>query len=347
MNNVVYVAQEIPELPDLDFHIGPLSAGIFFRGAPHQGLLLYASVPCMYQNRKRSRWAGAVNYTIKPVTTSLKLILQVHLERLPALRGVGYASVDDSPLGNILNAPVPSHNQLPSIAFGTTAWREYFGVEVDEEPQLPDNIVDILNSESPFMLEDESSPQRVGDNHLLTLIPSTVDREGLTLDKLGELVLRNHDNRFAAFQGNSEKQLGYSSHGYHWYSTYLTDANRQTPIGSAPYWVLLPKTILQDSRKKSFSCQEAMVAQYSSRGYQLPRALEVAVSLLAHYAWRDEERLYANENQKGWWTYTRCSDVDKDGDPLMVGGFEVSGLDIDRSRSFDRVDIGVACFRKL
>lgn len=237
-------------------------------------------------------------------------------------------------------------NRLPSIAFGASAWREYLGVDVGEEPRLPANIGEILSSKTPFLLEDELVPRRVGDNHLLTLIPSMVDGKEFTLDQLGELILRNHNSHFSAFQPNSREELGYNSHGYGYYSEFLTEANCQVhPVGS-PYWVLLTKTILKDSRYKSVSHHKAMMAGYGDSNYKLPRALEVATSLLVHYARNGGERLYANKNQKSLWTYTRCSDVDKDGNPLAVGGFEVSGLSI--HHYFGNFDVsGVSGSRRL
>ena len=93
-------------------------------------------------------------------------------------------------------------------AFGRAAWKEYFGVDVGKEPKLPADIEAILDKQAPFKLEDESTPQRVRDNHLLTLIPGTVDGEAFTLDKLGALLLRNSSNHFAAFAGNTQKELG-------------------------------------------------------------------------------------------------------------------------------------------
>ena len=50
------------------------------------------------------------------------------------------------------------------------------------------------------------------------------------------------------------------------------------------------------------------VRKYTSLGYSMPCSLEVATSLLSHYALSGGVRLYANENSGGLWTYTRCSD---------------------------------------
>ena len=75
-------------------------------------------------------------------------------------------------------------------------------MEVDSEPKLPSNIEAILNSEAPFTLDNETSPQRIRDNHLLVLIPAKVNGEVFSMNKLGELVKRY-------FPGNEE---GYGRH---------------------------------------------------------------------------------------------------------------------------------------
>ena len=228
-------------------------------------------------------------------------------------------------------------------AFGAAEWMKCFGVEVVDfdKAKLPDNIETILDVTAPFTLEGESRPQRVCNNHLLTLIPGkvrlpdgrTVD---FTLDLLGDLLLQNYGGNahLEAFAGNT--------HGYGYYGTYLTAANRKEPLPEAPYWLLLPKTILGGSRNKTWSWQQERVNEIGS-DYRVPRALEVATSLLGHYA-RSGERLYANKNSQGLWTFTRCLDVDKHGDPLFVGGFEPSGLLV---CSIGNDISGVSCCRKF
>lgn len=237
-----------------------------------------------------------------------------------------------------------SSDQLASIAFGASAWQEYFGVDVGDVPELPGNIEVILHSKAPFLLEDESVPQRVGDNHLLTLIPGRIGGEDFTLDKLGALVLQNHNGHFTAFQDNNKEILGRNSRGYLYCGKRLTREHRQMPLVGTPYWVLVPKTVLQGSRNKTFSDQQAMIEEYNSHDYKLPSALEIATSLLAHYARSGGERLYADKNRKGLWTFTRC--IDKHGDSLVVGGFESSGLYVNYlSHSAD--GLGVSCLRNF
>ena len=132
------------------------------------------------------------------ITTGIKaislwvLVFQSHCIHLRAAdedrRVLAGAHVDNEVpheplLGSIQQAPVneslhhveaPQQVPLPPEAFGAAAWKEYFSVEVNEEPPLPDDIEDILNAEAPFLLEGETERQRVRDNHLLVLIPAKV-----------------------------------------------------------------------------------------------------------------------------------------------------------------------------
>ena len=234
---------------------------------------------------------------------------------------------------------------VPESAFGAQAWQEYFGVDVGPEPPFTESALRVWNGEAPYLLEDETSRQCVKDNHLLTLIPGMVNGRPFTLDKLGDLILANHGGHMAAFSGNTNQELGDQSHGFYYYSEYLTNATRHETLPGAPYWLLLPKTILADSRCKTFSDHKALVSQYSGTGYRLPRALEVSTSLLSHYA-RSKERLYADASSStGWWTETRCSDADKAGYPLVVGGFVPAGLDV-RDILNDYHDVGfVGCWK--
>ena len=220
---------------------------------------------------------------------------------------------------------------LPSEAVGAKAWKEYFGVTEDAEPKLPDNIEEILNAKAPFLLEDETSHRPVRENHLLTLIPGSVDGVPFTLDKLGAMLLENRRGHFGAFSGNTKKEFGINSHGYKYYTQYLKDADRTRVLAGAPYWVLLSKTILAGSRSKDKSGHASLVNKHRSIGYRMPHALEVATSLLSHYARSGGARLYANENSKNYWTYTRCVEENTRCEyvnSIFVGGFEPASLGV-------------------
>ena len=227
------------------------------------------------------------------------------------------------------------------MAFGASDWKKYFKVDVGKEPPLPPDIEAILNSEAPFLLEDEQARQRVRDNHLLTLIPAKVNGEPFTLDKLSSLIQPH-------FPDNNKQELGDNSRGFHYYSEYLTSAQRIKPLSRSSYWLLLPKTILKDSRNKTYSDREDMVSRYQSVGYRLPHVLEVATALLSHYV-KCGERLYVRNSSQMYLTFTACLELDEDGDPFYVGGFESSGLDVSSS-SFDvrsSLVSGVSCCRKF
>ncbi|MHA7877472.1 MAG: tetratricopeptide repeat protein [Bacteroidota bacterium] len=221
-------------------------------------------------------------------------------------------------------------------AFGAQAWQAHFGVDVGAEPALPDDIVSILNEEAPFMLDRETSPQRVGANHLLTLIPSHVTlsdgrRVPFTLDQLGELVKERY------FPNNAE--------GYGWYNTAVrTQFGAESPNRS--YWLLMTCDILQGTRDKAYADQQEVVKQYSSQGWELPSGLEAATSILACYAQSGnrKERLFGASP----WTYTRCTPKQLiDGEwPLAIGGFGPAGLSVIHS-NYGHSGRGVACCRKF
>ncbi len=217
---------------------------------------------------------------------------------------------------------------LPEEAFGAKAWKDYFGVKVDDEPALPSNIEDILNVKAPFKLDNETTPQRIRDNHVLFLVPSRVNGKSYSLTKLGELVKRY-------FSSNKE--------GYRYYdSTVRSQFGGKTP--SKSYWCLLTRTVLSGSRSKNYSDQKALLSQYSRQGYGLPSGLEASTGIMVHYA-RSRERLYGDAP----WTYTRCAAEELVGGkrPLLVGGFGASGLFVARNVLSDGSSYGVAGCWKL
>ncbi|MHA7877468.1 MAG: hypothetical protein ACX93T_00915 [Bacteroidota bacterium] len=256
------------------------------------------------------------------------------------------ASVDDQESGAASGrAAIASQQQqsppYPIVyggyrAFGAQAWYNYFGVDVGTEPALPDDIASILNEEAPFMLESEASPQRVGDNHLLTLIPSHVKlpdgrRVPFTLDQLGELAKERY------FPNNAE--------GYKYY-----DLDVHTHFGAASsnksYWLLMTHDVLQGTRDKTYAEQQELVAKYSSQGWEVPSGLEAATSILACYtqSGKHKERLFGDCP----WAFTRCTPKQLIGGEysLVVGGFGPSGLAV----IYDDYEVhyhGVACCRKL
>jgi len=64
---------------------------------------------------------------------------------------------------------------VPKIAFGKAEWKKYFG-DVGAEPPLPANLNKILYSPCPFW-----PGRKVLETHLLTLIPSHINKENLAI----------------------------------------------------------------------------------------------------------------------------------------------------------------------
>jgi hypothetical protein len=196
-------------------------------------------------------------------------------------------------------------SQLLSQAFGAQEWEHYFG-KVGAEPPLPADIVEILYSNCPFWPGNQ-----VKDTHLLVLIPSTVNGVPFTLNLLGHLI-------------QNPKRGGYKTQ----YRDYCCDVHQhfgnQSP--RSPYWVLVTRNVLPDSRYKTCAQHEEFVAVQSRRTgapYKIPRVLEISTAILSYYV-RSGERLYTHEPR----TYTRCQEMVPcfTDASIFVGGFSSGGL---------------------
>ena len=201
-------------------------------------------------------------------------------------------------------------------------WERYYGA-VGSVPSPPSGIDQVMNSPCPFW-----RGKQVKETHLLALIPSHVGGKPLTLDYLGELIKSpKGDGCKTQYRGDR-------------YAKYVRPAIGNQSPGSS-YWVLMTKDVLPESRNKRYEGQRKLVADHANRtglAYEVPGALEAAVLMLLHHV-RSGERLYSDSP----WTYTRCRDKDKDGDPVVVGGFSSGGLFVDHSDYFS----GVAGLRKF
>ncbi|MBA3602620.1 MAG: hypothetical protein H0W50_03050 [Parachlamydiaceae bacterium] len=103
----------------------------------------------------------------------------------------------------------------------------------------------------------------------------------------------------------------------------------------------MSKDVLNGSRGEDFKKQQEMVVELSQNAndnWEVPTALEAAVSILTHQI-RSGESLFSNPP-----TYTRCLDVFENCQ-VVVGGFVPSGLSVDSC--YDQNDIGVAVLRKF
>jgi hypothetical protein len=259
-------------------------------------------------------------------------------QALEALGKVVQASSDMFPecLSSLRAAAKGADKDVRVLALktlGEVEWEHYFG-EVGPVPDLPGDIDDILDSACPFWPD-----RKVRDTHLLALVPATVGEKPFTLNLLGELIKSpnsgEHKTQYRYYDGYAlQEQIGNNSPDH-------------------PYWLLMTRDVLPESRNKTYSDQKKLVAGHASRTglpYELPKALEVATAILTHHV-RDGERLYSNDP----WTFTRCQELifcdleryEYPGEyPAVVGGFNSSSLSVLYDR-FDDGKEGVAGVRKF
>lgn len=208
---------------------------------------------------------------------------------------------------------------LPAIAFGAAEWTKYFG-DVGVEPPLPPDIDKILDSSCPFWPR-----KKVRETHVLVLVPQTVNGKPLNLKLLGELVQK-------PLQGNATKYSNYSVFG---------ECTESSALKS--HWVLMTKDVIQGSRGKSYSDQQALIIKYSQQTkifYEVPTILEAAACIFMEYV-RTGNRLYSVNP----YTYTRCQEKDDDFQ-LAIGNFSPDGPSLYPLRN-NSEHTGIGCLRKL
>ncbi|MCB1118517.1 MAG: hypothetical protein KDK65_01000 [Chlamydiia bacterium] len=199
------------------------------------------------------------------------------------------------------------------MAFGKRAWEEHFGVDVGEEPPIPEEVLAFLDAPChPDLGSGKNS-----EKFLMTLIPATVKpvgggkEEPYCIDKLGELIQKPK-------KGNSTE-----------FQRYYCTAEGKKKSPSASQWVLVSRSVLENSRKETYSTQQAQVNAMGD-SYRVPETLAVATSILMEHA-RTGKRLYGDDPC----TLTRCREVSNNGCPMIVGFFSPSGLQVN---DFDCAD---------
>ena len=164
---------------------------------------------------------------------------------------------------------------------------------------------------------------------MLTLVPSHVDGEQLTLESLGELVKSPNGG------GNTTQYKDWHPYG-----------NEKTHIKQNT-WVLMTRDVLPNSRSKSYQDQCQLVADLaksSGQSYEVPNLIEAVTSIFMEYV-KTGNRLYGDDP----WTFTRCQEKtqdenkDKDGYPMVAGGFRADGISVFRGRwILGRYGVGAA-----
>jgi len=210
---------------------------------------------------------------------------------------------------------------LPAIAFGKDKWATYFG-DIGQEPPLPSDIHQILNSPCPFW-----QGKKVEETHLLVLIPKKVNGQLLTLANLAQGIQKPK-------QGNATKFNSWSPGG-----------NENLSIANS-YWVLMTRDVLEGTRNKSYADQTQIVSGFRQKtgiDYQPPKLLEAAVCILMEHASKGT-RLYSDSP----WTFTRCQEKYENHDwQMVIGGFAVAGLVVSNGRYDGDAHRGLASLRKF
>lgn len=160
--------------------------------------------------------------------------------------------------------PLKDSYFLKKHAFGKQQWAEYLG-DIGEEPPLPKNIVEILKGPCPFWPE-----KKVVDTHMLVLIPKTINNIPCNLSNL---LLENLQKIpciiDSGFYGFTQEQK----------SSYFDE------LVSHSHWVLMTKYMLEESKGKNYSAQEAIVAEYTKKigiNYEIPTLLDAIVCIIMH-----------------------------------------------------------------
>ncbi|MBS0646237.1 MAG: hypothetical protein JSR97_06565 [Verrucomicrobia bacterium] len=219
---------------------------------------------------------------------------------------------------------------LDKSRFGQEHWETYFG-KVEDEPPLPSNLEEILNSPCPFFGE---KGKKVRDTHILVLIPATVSGHPLTLNYLNDLLQHPRQGNAAQFHDSYENSMIKEYHG--------NQAIKQS------HWVLLTRDVLPRSKHMSYKDQKKLLGTPSLKEYSIPAAIEVAICSLMEFV-SSGRHLYGS-NPK---TYTRCSESMKDwelGDmPVQatVGNFSSNSLNVGSCGLLGNSSTGIAALRRF
>ena len=204
--------------------------------------------------------------------------------------------------------------EFPDCLIGNSDWLLNFGLAYNTH--LPEGIIETLRQECPV-----NRGRKIGETHILALVPSTAKEQNLTLNSLGKMV----------------QDLGHfpsSTNAYHYMSPEVTRIYENTPPAS-PHWVLMTKGLLPNSRNKNYVEQEALVkaiAEQSRLPYEVPHLLDSAVCLFMHYLTKKVKLFDTNPI-----SYTKCQES-VSSNSIAIGNFCRDGLNI-RTAPLDDYEI--------
>ena len=265
---------------------------------------------------------GKINEGVK------RALLKTNVPKAPGSLDIARAAtLTNSPAATPLAASSSSSTAFaptlllarPPLAFGATAWNDYFG-DVGTEPPLPPNIHDILSASCPYWPD-----KKVSETHMLVLIPEKVNGRPLTLKTLGELVQTPKKGNASSYYKNSF---------LHTYG--------DTPA-PASHWILMTRDVIPGSRKQTFTTQKAL----PKGGDTVPKLLDAIAAIFMQNA-SGGKHGYGRDPL----TYTRCEEPYNEWQ-MVVGGLASllapgGGLRVVSNYCFDDYGcVGVAAARKF
>jgi len=182
----------------------------------------------------------------------------------------------DRSVGEITAPPAAREESEPAIAFGREAWIQHIG-DPGKVPPLPDNIGEILDGPCPFWPE-----KRVGDTHVLVLLPKDVTRRTVSGHLIHQpMTLRNLNN-----MTRSADNSGGAGVGFRFNNELIAERYAETRIPES-YWFLMTKKPIPGGTDEAFQgrCLEAA-------GYKSPTCLEASAAFLLEMI-RSKELVFA------------------------------------------------------
>jgi len=215
-----------------------------------------------------------------------------------------------------------------NFAFGVRDWEEFYG-EVGEEPPISGEMYEALQGRCPFSPAShpcfpDAAPIwrellsslpvcKVGQTHVLTLIPETVNEKPLTLNSLREMIKHPKQGPRAD------------------YNNYAIAVAVGEELGDKPtpqsHWVFMTKRVCQEWQDMFKSDRHTLEGSFAKVGssakkisLELPSALDTAVSVLMQYM-KTRKRLFITESRQDKGGSTRCQDKRGNQEHVVVGDF--------------------------
>lgn len=202
-----------------------------------------------------------------------------------------------------INEIIEQDKGMETEAFGKEQWLKLYGLEISDQPELSDDLIEILYKPCPA-----DPTKKVGDTHMLTLIP-----RGLTFENLQRLA-EKHIPRNGFSRWCDAKVL-----------SQLDSPNEQS------YWVLMKKNvkaeIFVDEKGFCSKGQGGILVNLTSTdiNYTHPTVIE-AITLIIAGLPTSQASLLASRNH-----FLRCKEV-VDGERVIVGRAMQEGFIISSSR---------------